>query len=307
MAQNIESVDKQTLAIKNAATVPSGLTNQISSLSTTSYWCGKSNHTTSQCCYKDVDCLKCGKRGHLKAVCRSKRTIGGQPPVSSLHPSETSKRSKHSSRSQRTKYIEKIEDKSGNQSSSPNQDLALFNVGAEARQPIKVEVRIGDSPLIMEVHTGAAVSNISQQEYKSKFSHYKQRKSDVILKMYTSEMMNVVGEITVHVNYQDQEVELNLVVVKGAGPTLLGRNWLSDRILNWHEILHTSLISGVDLLINKYSKVFSNTLGTMSQYFAKICLKPNTTRKFWRPCPVPFALKYGIERELDKLQSAGFI
>ena len=57
----------------------------------------------------------------------------GRPPVSSLHPSETSKQSKLLSRSQRTKYIEEIEDKSGNQSSAPNQDLALFNVGAETR------------------------------------------------------------------------------------------------------------------------------------------------------------------------------
>ena len=146
----------------------------------------------------------------------------GRPPVSSLHPSETSKRSKLHSRSQRTKYIEEIEDKSGNQSLAPNQDLALFNVGAEARQPIKVEVRIGDTLLIMEVDTGAAVSIISQQEYKSKFSQYKLHESDVILKTYTSEMMNVVGEITVHVNYQDQEVEMDLVVVEGAGPALLG-------------------------------------------------------------------------------------
>ena len=77
MAQIIESVDKQMLALKNAATVPSGLTNQVSSLSTMCYRCGKSNYTTSQCCYKDVDCLKCGKRGHLKAVCPSKGPMRG--------------------------------------------------------------------------------------------------------------------------------------------------------------------------------------------------------------------------------------
>ena len=222
MAQNIELVDKQTLAIKNAATVPSGITNQVSSLSTTCYRCGKSNHTASQCRYKDVDCLKCGKRGHLKAVCCSKGPMRGRPPVSNLHLSETSKQSKLPSRSQRTKYIEEIEDKSANRSSAPNQDLALFNVGAESRRPIKVEVKIGESPLIMELDTGAAVSIISQQEYESKFSQYKLHKSDVILKTYTSEMMNVVEEITVHVNYQDQEVELDLVVVEGAGPALLG-------------------------------------------------------------------------------------
>ena len=71
-----------------------------------------------------------------------------------------SKQSKLHSRSQRTKYIKEIEDKRCNQSLVPNQDLALINVGAEARQPIKVEVIIGDSPLIMEVDTGAVVSII---------------------------------------------------------------------------------------------------------------------------------------------------
>ena len=68
----------------------------------------------------------------------------------------------------------------------------------------------------MEVDTRAAVSIISQQEYKSKFSHYKLCKSDVILKTYTSEMMNVVGEITVHVNYQDYVSNLILPPSSGA-------------------------------------------------------------------------------------------
>ena len=105
--------------------------------------------------------MKCGKKGHLNAVCCSKGPMRGRRPVSSLHPSETSKWSKHSSRLQRTKYIEEIEDKSSNQSSSPNNDLALFNVGVKARGPIKFEVKIGDSPLIMEVDTGAAVHYIT--------------------------------------------------------------------------------------------------------------------------------------------------
>ena len=45
----------------------------------------------------------------------------------------------------------------------------------------------------------------------------------------------------------------------------------------------------------------------MSQYFAKLRLKPDTTPKFWLLRPVPFALKDGIEKELDQLQSGGII
>ena len=63
----------------------------------------------------------------------------------------------------------------------------------------------------------------------------------------------------------------------------------------------------VKYLVKKYSKVFSNHLRTMSQHFTKLYLKPNTIPKFWCHRPVPFALKDGIERELERLQSLGII
>lgn len=69
--------------------------------------------------------------------------------------------------------------------------MALFTLGGEARRPIKVDVKIGDKPLTMEIDTGAAVSIVSKQEYESKFSSYELRKSDVVLKTYTSESLEV--------------------------------------------------------------------------------------------------------------------
>ena len=45
----------------------------------------------------------------------------------------------------------------------------------------------------------------------------------------------------------------------------------------------------------------------MSQYFVKLHVKHDNTSKFWCPHLLPFALKDGIKRELDKLQSAGII
>ena len=130
------------------------------------------------------------------------------------------------------KQKQEIEDNCDNQPSAPNEDLALFNVGAEARQPMKVEVRVGDSLLIMEVDTGAAVSIISQQEYKSKFSQYKLHKSDVILKTYTSEMMKVVGEITVNVNTS---------IKSRTGPSSCRRSWTSSTRTKLVECSHSKL------------------------------------------------------------------
>ena len=146
-AQNIESVDKHTLEMKNGTVDQSCLVHQVSSSNSMCYRCGKLNHTASQCRYKDFDCLKCGKKGHLKFVCRSKayRAQIGNP-----HSNETPKSRENSFRPQRTKYIKEMEDKSDDQLSTENQDLALFTLGGEARRPIKVDVKIGDKPLTME-------------------------------------------------------------------------------------------------------------------------------------------------------------
>ena len=120
-------------------------------------------------------------------------------------------------------------------------------------------------------------------------------------------MMKVVDVTTASVHYLDQEFKLDIVVIQGGAPTLLGRNWLSHLVLNCHNILHTSLTTRVDLLLDIHSKVFNNTLGTMSQHYPKLHLKPNTSPKFWYTHSVPFALKNRIEKELDNHQLAGII
>ena len=45
----------------------------------------------------------------------------------------------------------------------------------------------------------------------------------------------------------------------------------------------------------------------MTQYKAKLSFKERAKPQYWRPRPVPFALKDCIEKELDSLQSAGII
>ena len=109
-------------------------------------------------------------------------------------------------------------------------------------------------------------------------------------------------------DYKNKEYTLLLLVIKGSGPALLGRNWLGQIKLNCHKIFNTSVaINPLDNLVPKYSKVFRSELGTMTQYKAKLTLKEGAKPRYWRPRPVPVALKDVIEKELDSLQSAGII
>lgn len=45
-----------------------------------------------------------------------------------------------------------------------------------------------------------------------------------IFKTYTGESLQVLGAIKAQVKYEDQRVELPVLVIKGHGPNLLGRD-----------------------------------------------------------------------------------
>ena len=64
-----------------------------------------------------------------------------------------------------------------------------------------------------------------------------------------------MGSTDVQVSYEGQTAQLPLVVVKGVGPTLMGRNWLSRIRLNWSKIHHTSS-PGLSELLNRYDEIF---------------------------------------------------
>ena len=133
-------------------------------------------------------------------------------------------------------------------------------IGGNAR-PIHVTVDINDISLSMELDTGAAVSLISEQQYKSSLSTVPLLESEVVLKTYTGENMRVLGELTVTAKYGSQCQDLPLVVIAGNGPPLLGRNWLQHFRLDWDPLksgtIHVRLTSHWSLFcksILRYSR-----------------------------------------------------
>ena len=107
------------------------------------------------------------------------------------------------------------------------------------------------------------------------------------------------------VTYQDQTTKLPLQILKGNRPNLFGRNWLKNIKLNWGSIEKISC--DLNSMLSRHQSVFKDELGTMQGVKAKLFVKPESKPKFFKPRQVPYALKRGIEQELDRLENIGVI
>ena len=102
--------------------------------------------------------------------------------------------------------------------------------------PIMVELTINGKKTLMELDTGAAVSVISSQTKAQMFPQSTLMDCTLNLTTYTGELLEVAGQILVEVKHGRQVKQLPLYVVKGNGPSLMGRNWLQQIKLNWQSL-----------------------------------------------------------------------
>ena len=104
----------------------------------------------------------------------------------------------------------------------------LFSLGKDQKNdPILVTVFLNGQIIEMQLDTGASVSIISETTYKSLWSQpLKLSPSNVKLHTYTGEAIAVLGSLEVEVVYKHQRARLPLLVAKGKGPSLIGRDWL---------------------------------------------------------------------------------
>ena len=61
------------------------------------------------------------------------------------------------------------------------------------------------------------------------------------LHTYTGEPIKVLGSTEVLVQHNGQSMSLPLIVMKGKGSPLLGRNWLSVLKLDWQNVFKVYL------------------------------------------------------------------
>ena len=97
---------------------------------------------------------------------------------------------------------------------------------------------------------------------------------------------------------------LDLLVVAGSGCSLLGRDWLEQLRLDWTTIklLHQeeAMPSRLKELLDKYSAVFADGLGTFNRAPISLKLKENAQPRFLKARNVPFALKNKVDQQLQR-------
>lgn len=246
---------------------------------------------------KDIQCWFCKRKGHMQRQCSEYQT-------------EKKKRSvDHRSKGETVKTVD---------DSDSEADVVQFTVYKthSKEKPYMVSVLLDGVPVEMEVDTGASLSVISEETLKAvrRGATLPLQKCSRRLKTYTGEEIPVVGVCSLVVNYKDRmPVTLEVTVVKSSGPSLLGRDWLKHLRLDWSEIFSMSsgqsdvIDDDLNQILKESEGVFEEVRGTIRGVKANIFVDPTAQPRYFKPRPVPYALRDQLTQELDRLEAEGTI
>ncbi|KAK3720962.1 hypothetical protein QZH41_006532 [Actinostola sp. cb2023] len=262
-------------AKRNEETRPSdgGRTRRFKCLS-----CGYDNHRREECKFRNATCLSCGLYGHIAM----------------------------------SKPVGKVDDRE----SEVDEQGELFSNSLYKLGPNNgfiVSIVVQGQTLSMEIDTGASVTIISKETHTKYFSRIPLLPSTVKLHTYTGDKIDVCGKFNADVQYESQYATLPITVVGGAGPSLIGRDWLYKLKLEWNKIVKINSVANtatptnhnLQALLGKYPDVFKTGLGTMQGITAKLELKDGAKPKFCKARSVPYALQPTVEEEYDRLEREG--
>ena len=247
----------------------------------TCYRCG-GQHKAPDCRFKNTKCHTCQKVGHLARVCRT-------------HPHQQKRRKPTS---HKTHHVGESKE------AAESEEYSLFTVVGKNNKPITAVVTVNDMELTLEVDTGASRSLISEYTYlnlRREGQVPELQSTSAQLQTYTGERLETLGYISAQVKYQDQTDQLDLIVVQGNGPSLLGRDWLGKFQFDWRSLHRIQDKATLEAVLEKHGEVFREELGEVSGFTAKIHVDEDKPPRYYRPRLVPFALREKVEKELTRL------
>lgn len=273
----------------------------------TCYRCG-GGHLARDCRFINEKCHACGKRGHLKRVCKSSPFAD-----QSFKGGGKNKQSVGNFRNDKKQWAHHIREFPENVTSDEDV-FTMYNLTEPKLtkvDPITAELNINKNIVEFEVDTGCSVTILSKAEYAKLWTAGGARElqdCSMTLKTYTGEKVPTLGAAEVIVKYKGQVKQLPVVVVAGSGPNLLGRAWIKELGMN---CVHINKMEQPELtlqyVLRQHEEVFKEELGTWRGPPAKIYVKEGVAPKFYKPRPVPYAMRKKVEMELERLMNQGII
>ena len=216
-------------------------------------------------------CHTCGKKGHIARVCKSKRKEqnSSQPNINTAKEGED------------------------------DEVYTMFPLRSKKYDPIYATVSVDGKPIRMEIDTGATLSVISETTYNQVWKDQAPLLSaqDRICKtthLYgarnSSQGGGGGGGRGVEVEQGMERKKLVLIVTKGQGPSLLGRNWLAELKIDWKNTYRVQGTDPLTAVLEVHKALFHKELGTINGITATLQVDPHVAPEFYKPRPVPFSL-----------------
>ncbi|XP_037505702.1 uncharacterized protein LOC119382034 [Rhipicephalus sanguineus] len=179
-------------------------------------------HEADTCKFRTAQCRFCSKKGHIENACISKKKKNKEGNLNA-------RQGTHMVNAQPVCYD--LEDT----------DRCYDLHAVSGRQPYPkflVDVKVEGRPLKFEVDTGAACSLISEATYHQTWPSNapKLSREPLDLRTWSGEGLDTVGSAQVRVRFKSKDYVLPLLVMKGTGCNLLGRDWFSALNIRVHGI-----------------------------------------------------------------------
>ena len=284
--------------------------------------CGRNNHQSENCYYKDLPCHSCKVRGHLASICPNKKKHKYHKTkylddVSSDTMSDSTSDEDQEILSDSFFHLFSLDD------DTPNEKILKHSTNKDKKiEPFKVPLKINNSTKYFEIDTGSFNNIISNKFYSKNFSSVELENVETKLSDYVGNIIEPLGQIHGQVSYNDKIYKLPFLVVKNGGPPLIGRNGFNilnlsiEKVTNFDQMnfveqkidfSNMNCPTDVKNILNKYSEVFSPGLGTYSQGQVKLRIAEGSIPKFFKCRTLPLALKSKVESELDRLLAIGVL
>lgn len=177
--------------------------------------------------------------------------------------------------------------------------------------PITTQLDRNGNVVQFEVDTGCSVTILTKTDNGKLWTvgnAQELQHCSLTLKTYTGDRVPTLGMASVTVTYKEKVKQLPVVVIAGSGPNLLGRAWLRDLEMNCVYVNKVKLPQlTLQNVLKQNKEVFKEEMGTWRGPPMKIYVKEGVAPKFYKPRPVPYAMRKKVEIELERLTEQGII